>query len=207
MKKHLFTTLALAGMLAFAFAGGDKGDKSKKMAGPTPGDVAPSFALQDQNGQTHSLEQYKGKTVVLEWFNNECPYVVKFYQKGHMNQWASSYGGKDVVWLAINSTSGKTSADNKAIAGEWKIDRPILNDSTGEIGKAYGSRNTPTMYIIDKDGKIAYRGAIDNNGDASTDVIASSTNYVAKALDEIAAGKPVSEPMTKAYGCSVKYAK
>ena len=144
---------------------------------------------------------------MLEWFNNECPYVVKFYKEGHMNQWASSYAGRDVVWLAINTTNGKTNADNKAIAGEWKIDRPILNDSTGEIGKAYGSRNTPTMYIIDKDGKIAYRGAIDNNGDASTGVISSSKNYVAQALDEMMAGKPVSEPMTKAYGCSVKYAK
>jgi peroxiredoxin len=205
MNKYVLSTLALAAMLAFSFAGDDK--KKGAMKGPMPGDAAPTFSLEDQNGQTHSLDQYKGKVVVLEWFNNECPYVVKFYKEGHMNQWAGSYGGKDVVWLAVNTTSGKSNADNKAIASEWKIDRPILNDSTGEVGKAYGSRNTPTMYVIDKDGKIAYRGAIDNNGDASTSAISSSKNYVAQALDELMAGKPVSEPMTKAYGCSVKYGK
>jgi len=202
MKKYLLSTLALAAMLAFSFAG----DKEKGMAGPKPGDAAPSFALQDQNGQTVTLDQLKGKVVVLEWFNNECPFVQKFYKGGHMNQWASSYMGKDVVWLAINTTSGKTNADNKAIATEWKIDRPILNDSTGEVGHAYGSKNTPTMYIIDKEGKIAYRGAIDNKSVPDTGAISGATNYVAKALDEILAGKPVSEPMTKAYGCSVKYA-
>ncbi|MBC8106498.1 MAG: redoxin domain-containing protein [Anaerolineae bacterium] len=204
MKKTLLSTLALVALVAFSFAG-DKA-KDKSAAGPKPGDMAPAFSLTDQNGQTVTSDQLKGKIVVLEWFNNECPYVVKFYKGGQMNDWASKYHGKDVVWLAINSTSGKTVADNKAISSEWKIQRPILNDAAGEVGKAYGSKNTPTMYIIDKDGKIAYRGAIDNNSDASPSKIDGATNYVAKALDEMLAGKPVSEPMTKAYGCSVKYA-
>jgi peroxiredoxin len=201
MKKSLLSTLALVAVVAFSFAAGDK-DKGK--SGPKPGDAAPGFSLQDQNGQTVSLDQLKGKVVVLEWFNNECPFVQKFYKGGHMNQWASSYAGKDVVWLAINSTNGKTNADNKAIAGEWKMDRLILNDSTGQVGHAYGSKNTPTMYVIDKDGKIAYRGAIDNGNPSSS--VDGAKNYVAQALDELMAGKPVSEPLTKAYGCSVKYA-
>lgn len=206
MNKYLLSTVALAALLAFSFAGDKMKDKGS-MAGPKPGDMAPAFSLQDQNGATVSLNELKGKIVVLEWFNNECPFVQKFYKGGHMNQWASTYMGKDVVWLAINSTSGKTIADDKAIATEWKIDRPILSDASGEIGKAYGSKNTPTMYIIDKDGKLAYRGAIDSNSDSSTDSISSSKNYVAQALNEMLAGKPVSEPMTKAYGCSVKYGK
>src|SRR3954471_2989466 len=202
MKKALFSTLALVALVAFSFAG----DKMKDMSGPKPGDQAPGFSLTDQNGQTVTNDQLKGKIVVLEWFNNECPYVQKFYKNGQMNEWANTYMGKDVVWLAVNSTSGKTVADNKAISSEWKITRPILSDANGEIGKAYGSKNTPTMYIIDKDGKIAYRGAIDNKSVPDTGAIDGAKNYVAQALDELLAGKPVSEPMTKAYGCNVKYA-
>lgn len=202
MKKTLLSTVALVALLALSFAG----DKMKDKSGPKPGDIAPAFSLTDQNGQTVTSDQLKGKIVVLEWFNNECPFVQKFYKGGQMNQWASTYMGKDVVWLAVNSTSGKTVADNKAIATEWKIQRPILSDASGEVGKAYGSKNTPTMYIIDKDGKLAYRGAIDNKSVPEPSAIDGAKNYVAQALDEMLAGKPVSEPMTKAYGCSVKYA-
>ena len=202
MKKTLLSTVALVALLAFSFAG----DKMKDKSGPKPGDMAPAFSLTDQNGQTVTSDQLKGKIVVLEWFNNECPFVVKFYKGGHMNQWASTYMGKDVVWLAVNSTNGKAVADNKAVAAEWKIDRPILADTTTEVAKAYGAKNTPTMYIIDKDGKIAYRGAIDNKSVPDSSAIDGAKNYVAQALDEMLAGKPVSEPMTKAYGCNVKYA-
>ena len=202
MKKTLLSTVALVALLAFSFAG----DKMKDKSGPKPGDMAPAFSLTDQNGQTVTNDQLKGKIVVLEWFNNECPFVVKFYKGGHMNQWASTYMGKDVVWLAVNSTNGKAVADNKAVAAEWKIDRPILADTTTEVAKAYGAKNTPTMYIIDKDGKIAYRGAIDNKSVPDSSAIDGAKNYVAQALDEMLAGKPVSEPMTKAYGCNVKYA-
>ncbi|MGH7178407.1 MAG: redoxin domain-containing protein, partial [Tepidisphaeraceae bacterium] len=197
MLKALVSTFAIALSATLLFAGGDK----SKVAGPIPGDAAPTFAAQDQNGSPVNLESLRGKVVVLEWFNNECPYVVKHYKTGHMNDLAGQYADKGVVWLAINSTNGKSAADMKEIAVEWKISRPIVLDSDGSIGKSYGSKNTPTMYIIDKDGKVAYRGAIDSKSDSSSDSIASSTCYVSKALDEILAGKPVSEPMTKAYGC------
>src|SRR3954454_20359785 len=103
MKKTPLSAVALVALLAFSFAGTDK----TKMAGPKPGDLAPAFSLTDQNGQTVTSDQLKGKVVVLEWFNNECPFVQKFYKGGEMNQWASTYMGKDVVWLAVNSTSGK----------------------------------------------------------------------------------------------------
>jgi peroxiredoxin len=209
MKKVLLpvtAVLAIALASALAFAGGDKKDK-KQMAGPKPGDHAPAFALQDQTGRTVSSDELKGKIIVLEWFNDECPYVVKHYQDGHMNKLAEKYMDQGVVWLAIDSTSTHNAEKNKAIAKKWNIDRPILSDASGEVGKAYGSRNTPTMYIIDKEGILVYRGAIDSKSDADTASIAGATNYVAVALDEVLAGKPVSTPETKAYGCSVKYAK
>lgn len=208
MKKVLLpvtTLLAVALVSALAFAGGDK--KDKKMAGPKPGDPAPAFALQDQTGRTVSSDELKGKVIVLEWFNDECPYVVKHYKDGHMNKLAEKYMEQGVVWLAIDSTSSHNAEKNKAIAQKWNIDRPILSDASGQVGKAYGSRNTPTMYIVDKEGILVYRGAIDSNSDAETASIAGATNYVAVALDEVLAGKPVSQPETKAYGCSVKYAK
>lgn len=171
------------------------------------GSPAPGFSLQDQDGNTVSLESLKGKIVVLEWFNNQCPFVQKFYTTGAMNRLAREYGGKGVVWLAVNSTKQKTGADNKAVAGEWKIDRPILNDSTGTTGHAYGAKTTPGMYIINAEGTLVYSGAIDDRESTETADLAGAKNYVRAALDELLAGKPVTISSTKSYGCSVKYAK
>jgi peroxiredoxin len=201
--------IVLVGAMSVAIARPDekKGKGGKALSGPTPGEAAPAFTLQDQNGKSVSLSDQSGKIVVLEWFNNECPYVVKHYKGGHMNKVADKYAEKGVVWLAINSGAGKTADEMKTVASEWKMDRPILLDGSGEVGKAYGATNTPGMYIIDREGKLAYRGAIDSKSDSKTESIDGATNYVAQALDELLAGKTVSEPMTKAYGCSVKYAK
>jgi peroxiredoxin len=204
MRKALasFAAVAVLALICgtYSFAGDAvKSDAAKA----TIGSPAPSFSLQDQDGKTVALSDFKGKTVVLEWFNNECPYVVRHYKDGGMNSLASKYAGKDVIWLSINSTKGKTNADNKTIAGEWKIDRPILNDATGATGHLYNAQTTPHMYIIDKNGVLAYNGGIDNDqkGNKSDKV-----NYVSKALDEILGGSSVTEPQTKPYGCSVKYA-
>lgn len=174
---------------------------------PPTGQAAPAFTLTDQDGKSVSLSDFKGKIVVLEWFNNECPYVKKFYTGGDMNKWASAYGEKGVVWIAINSTNGKTPESNKKVAGEWKMDRLILDDSAGNVGHLYGATNTPNMYIVDKEGNLAYQGAIDNKPSPKQEDIAGATNYVAQALDELLAGKPVSTPETKPYGCGVKYGK
>jgi peroxiredoxin len=171
------------------------------------GDAAPAFSLTDQDGKTVSLADFAGKVVVLEWINDQCPYVQKHYKEGHMNNLAAQYKDKGVVWLAINSTSSTSDEKNKAIASKWSITRPILNDASGATGKAYGAKTTPHMYVIGTDGKLAYKGAIDSNNDSETSSIASATNYVAKALDETLAGTAVSTPETKPYGCSVKYAK
>jgi len=201
MRKILFpmtAVLALAMTVALA--------EDKKSGGVKPGDTAPSFSLQDQDGKTVNLADYKGKVVVLEWWNNECPVVQRHYKANTMNTLADKYKGQDVVWLAINSTSGKSASDNKSAGSEWSMNRPILSDADGTVGKEYGAKSTPHMFIVDKDGKIAYVGGIDNDPDGSKPAD-QRVNYVEKALDELAAGKPVSTPQTKQYGCGVKYAK
>lgn len=203
MRRTMFALglLVAAGILMTQFAAAEKAEVAAL------GKPAPDFSLQDQTGKTVSLSDFKGKIVVLEWFNEDCPFVVKHYEKGDMNKTAEKYAAQDVVWLAINSTSGKTNETNAKIAEKWNINRPILNDSTGATGRAYGATNTPHMYIINADGVLVYKGAIDSNKSSKQSDIAGATNYVAQALDELKAGKPVSEPETKAYGCSVKYAK
>jgi peroxiredoxin len=173
-------------------------------AAPEIGSTAPAFTLQDQDGKNVSLSDYAGKIVVLEWFNEGCPFVKRHYEAGDISATASKYATQGVVWLAINSTHDTSNASNKAADAAWNMNRPILNDASGTVGHAYGATNTPEIYIIGKDGKLAYEGAIDNDpqGEKSNDKV----NYAAKALDEILAGKPVSEPLTKAYGCHVHYA-
>jgi peroxiredoxin len=198
-KTLLGSTLVLAALL-MTHAVADQ-----KPAGPVIGAPAPEFSLPDQSGKTINLADFSGKIVVLEWFNNECPFVQKQYKTNAMNKLASKYMDKGVVWLAINSTNGKTNADNKAAAADWNMQRPILNDSAGKVGHAYDSLNTPTMYIIDKSGNLAYWGAIDNRPTPDPADINGATNYVQKALDEMLAGQSVSEPKTKPYGCGVKY--
>jgi peroxiredoxin len=200
------TNLIGAAVIVGALLVAHSAAKNKMASEPNIGAPAPLFTLQDQNGKQVNLADFTGKIVVLEWFNNECPFVQKQYTTGNMNGVAQKYAAKDVVWLAINSTNGKTNADNKQIAGEWNMNRPILNDASGKVGHAYDSKNTPTMYIIDKQGNLAYWGAIDNKPVPDPKAIDGSTNYVAKALDEMLAGQSVSEPRTKPYGCSVKYA-
>jgi len=168
-----------------------------------PGDAAPAFSLQDQNGKTVSLADFKGKTVVLEWFNNDCPFVQRHYKEKTMNETADKYKDKDVVWLAIDSNDGNKPSDNKSAADTLGVNHPILADTDGKVGHAFGAESTPHMFIIDKDGKIAYQGGIDNDRDG--DKGSARVNYVAKALDELLAGKPVSEPETAHYGCGVHY--
>ena len=170
------------------------------------GQAAPDFKLMDQDGKPVSLADYKGKVVVLEQFNDQCPYVQKWYKNGDMSKIAKKYEEKGVVWLAVDSSSFTTTAENKQIAEKWKIDRPVLDDSTGRVGHAYGMKTTPDMRVIDKDGKLVYQGGIDSIASTDTSDIAKATNYVSKALDEVLAGETVATPETKSYGCSVKYA-
>jgi peroxiredoxin len=178
---------------------------------PPVGSAAPDFSLTDAKGQTHSLAQYKGKYVVLEWFNPECPFVKKHYGGGNMQKLQAEYTGKGVVWLSIDSSApgmeGSLTPDQaQKTMSEWKTKQTaLLLDPEGKAGRAYGAKNTPDMIVINPEGKIVYEGAIDSKATPNPADISSSTNYVKVALDESMAGKPVSNATTKPYGCSVKY--
>jgi peroxiredoxin len=178
---------------------------------PPVGSAAPDFSIKDTKGQTHSLSQYKGKTVVLEWFNPECPFVKKHYGSDNMQKLQKQFTDKGVVWLTIDSSAegneGYLSADQaEKIMTQWKTHQTaLLLDPDGAAGKAYGAKNTPDMIVINPEGKIVYEGAIDSKASPNPADIPSSTNYVKAALDESLAGKPVSNSQTKPYGCSVKY--
>lgn len=167
---------------------------------------APDWTLNSFDGKTISLSDYKGKIVVLEWFNYECPFVLRHYgSNSTMIGLANKYRDKGVVWLAINSTAGTTPQANLEFAQKHNLPYPILDDRSGEAGRAYGAKTTPHIYVIDAKGSIAYQGAIDNNetGRKTQGVI----NYVDKALAELTAGKKVTTTDTMPYGCTVKYAR
>src|SRR5213083_2516338 len=178
---------------------------------PPVGSAAPDFSAPDASGKTQSLSQYKGKYVVLEWFNPECPFVKKHYGSDNMQKLQDEYTGKGIVWLTIDSnapgTQGSlTPEEAEKIATSWKAhETALLLDPEGNAGRAYGAKNTPNMVIINPEGKIIYRGAIDSKATPNPSDIPSSTNYVKAALDQSLSGKSVSTPETKPYGCSVKY--
>lgn len=180
---------------------------------PAVGTTAPDFSLTDSKNRPQSISQYKGKYVVLEWFNPECPFVKKHYAPGNMQKLQEEYTGKGVVWLSVDSSApGKegslTPEQAEKKLSEWKGKQTaLLLDSDGKVGKAYAAKNTPQMFVINPEGKIVYEGAIDSKATPNSDDIASSTNYVKVALDESLAGKPVSNANTKPYGCGVKYEK
>src|SRR5437868_2461873 len=178
---------------------------------PPVGSAAPEFSAPDANGKTQSLSQYKGKYVVLEWFNPECPFVKKHYGSDNMQKLQKEYTDKGVVWLTIDSnapgTEGNLTPEQaQKVATSWKTQQTaLLLDPDGKVGRAYGSKNTPNMVIIKPEGKIAYEGAIDSKATPNPADIPSSTNYIKAALDQSLAGKSISTPQTKPYGCSVKY--
>ncbi len=176
------------------------------------GQPAPDFTLPGSDGATHSLSQHKGKVVVLEWFNKDCPFVRKHYDEGAMQKLQQQYTAQDVVWLSVvSSAEGKqghlaTAEAAVTVKQEEKANpTAMLLDHTGDTGRLYGAKTTPHMYIIDETGVLRYQGAIDSIASAKSSDIADATNYVQQALDEHAAGKPISVAVTKPYGCSVKY--
>ena len=177
----------------------------------TVGAPAPDFALENVASGTVKLSQYCGKTVVLEWVNPECPYVRKHYGSANMQRLQKDATARGVVWLAINSTRAGH-AEYKApaeMAGWMKrmnaAATATLLDPKGEAGRAYGARTTPHMYIVDPKGVLAYAGGIDDKRSTDPEDVKTAKNYVRAALDELLAGKAVSQASTQPYGCSVKY--
>lgn len=196
-----------ASALAIAGPEHDHGKDGKHAMTAKVGAPAPTFTLTDTDGKTFNLADHKGQVVVLEWFNPGCPYVVKHHEK--LDTMTATYGAfkdKGVVWVAINSGApGKEGAGleaNKTAKAKWHMEYPVLLDESGAVGKMFGAKTTPHMYIINKDGTLAYAGAIDNDSSAGK---AGDTNYVKQALTQVLAGETVSTPETKPYGCSVKY--
>jgi peroxiredoxin len=190
--KQVFTALALGTMLmgvpAFAEA--------------EVGKPAPAFTLKDEAGKEHSLAQYKGKVVVLEWTNPECPFVKRHYEADTMATTLKGFDAKKVVWLAVDSTSHNTAARS----AEWKkaegFTYPVLQDAAGTVGKAFGAKTTPHMYVIDEQGVVRYAGAIDDDPRGKSD---KTVNHVKTAVDALLTGKQVPASTTTPYGCSVKY--
>lgn len=176
------------------------------------GKPAPDFTLSDLSGRPVHLGDFRGKTVVLEWFNPGCPFVRKAHTKGSLVGTAKRYMDQGVVWLAVNSAApgkeGYGPAMNADGQRTYGMNYPILVDESGDVGHAYGATNTPHMFVIDTSGTLVYRGAIDNSPDAEGESPAGGklVNYVDATMADLAAGRPVGTPSTEAYGCSVKYA-
>lgn len=177
----------------------------------TPGQAAPAFTLTDAAGKPVRLADQRGKHVVLEWTNPECPFVQKHYVSRNMQELQKEFGGKDVVWLSVNSTSkGHREFKSGAEMAQWMrahgaAQTAVLIDETSATGRAYGARTTPHMFVIDPAGKVVYAGAIDDKRSANPADAKTANNYVRAALNETLAGKPVSVASTQPYGCSVKY--
>jgi peroxiredoxin len=206
--KKFERTLAHA-VIAGAFIAGGAG---ATLAQVQPGKPAPEFTLQDSSGKTVKLADFKGKTVVLEWTNQDCPYVRKHYGGGNMQQLQKDAAAKDVVWLTISSSApGQQGHVNGLEAEELTKSRKaapaaFLFDPDGKVGHAYDARTTPHMYVIDKAGVIAYMGAIDDKPTSNLADLKTARPYLKEAVEAVLAGEPVKVASTRAYGCSIKYA-
>jgi len=180
-------------------------------AAPAPGQPAPNFRAADVSGKQVSLSDFKGKYVVLEWNNPGCPFVQKHYDSGNMQSLQKRYGAENVAWVAINSTSESHSdyMSPDKLAGWFKQQNAapaaVLMDTNGQIGRAFGAKVTPHMYVIDPNGTLVYAGAIDDKRSANPADVKTASNYVTSALSEVKSGKPVSKAVNNAYGCSIKY--
>lgn len=184
---------------------------SPVFAAPVLGQPAPAFQAVDANGRTRSLSEFKGKTVVLEWTNNGCPYVQKHYNSGAMQGLQGQATKDGVVWLTvISSAPGMQGYLTGPQARQWKAEEKaastdVLLDPKGVVGRAYEAKTTPHMYVVDKAGKLVYMGGIDDKASSDPESLKGAKNYVAAALADVKAGRAVAQPATRPYGCSVKY--
>ena len=191
-------------MAVFAFTGTAKAEA-------VVGEMAPEFTATDTNGVEHSLSDFRGKNVVLEWSNHECPFVVKHYEPGNMQKLQKKATANDTVWITIVSSAegkqGFTTAEeaNKIMEEKGAASTARILDPSGELGKLYGAKTTPHMFVIDAEGKVAYAGAIDSDSSFKQSAIEGATNYVSDALNALQNGEEIKVASTKPYGCSVKY--
>ena len=200
MKRNLFCCLALATLLAGLCYG-------QKVGAP-----APDFKATDSNGRMRQLSEYRGKYVVLEWHNNGCPFTRKHYESGNMQRLQKEWTSRGVIWFTvISSAAGQqgyvtAEQENEYLTRMNAVPTAALLDPQGDVGRLYAAKTTPHMFIINPDGVLIYDGAIDSKSTTDQGDIATATNYVSQALGEAMAGKAVSTPTSRPYGCSVKYA-
>lgn len=200
-----FKTLALTAIATVSIFA------TNAIAAPVIGETAPEFTATDTNGVEHSLSDFRGKNVVLEWSNHECPFVVKHYESNNMQKLQAEATENDVVWLTIvSSAEGKQGAVNAEEANKIMEDvgaksTARILDPSGEIGKLYNAKTTPHMFVVNKEGTLVYEGAIDSDSSFKQESIEGATNYVSDALKSLEAGEEVKVSSTKPYGCSVKY--
>ncbi len=203
----MFKTLALATFGALMLATTALAETTYTLGSTVPAELK----VTDQTGKAHTFGDFRGKNVVLEWTNYQCPFVRKFYDAGAMQAQQAATVKDGVVWLSVISSAkgnqGHLSADKAAaeVAKQGFKGTAVILDEAGTLGNAFGATTTPNMFVLDKDGKVVYAGAIDSIPSFNKDDIAGATNHVKAALADIAAGKPVAVAQTKAYGCSVKY--
>jgi peroxiredoxin len=204
MRTIILTALCLGAFLGLT--------ASAENTSATVGQSAPNFSLQGGDGKSHSLADYNGKFVVLEWTNPQCPFVHKFYDSGAMQKLQKEETAKGVVWLRINSSAeGKEGHQTVSGAASYEKANHVaatatLLDPDGKVGHTYGARTTPHMFVIDPKGVLIYAGGIDDTPSADPATITTAKNYVTAALDESMAGKPVTTPTARPYGCHVAYA-
>ncbi len=181
------------------------------LAAPKVGAPAPAFTAVDSNGKEHALADFGGKTVILEWTNHDCPFVRKHYGTDNMQALQRETTGDGMVWLSVISSAPGTQGYVKGPEANRLTDErkaspsAVLLDPKGTVGRSYDARTTPHMYIIDPDGKLVYMGGIDDRPTSNWDDVKGANNYVRAALADLAAGRPVATPVSRAYGCSVKY--
>jgi len=193
-------------VLAMALVVGMMGGALNTQARP-----APAFSLTDIDGKAHALADYKGRVVVLEWTNPDCPFVKKHYGSGNMQSLQKEFAAKGVVWLTVNSSApGKQghyepSAWKTMLTEKGSAPTAMLLDPDGTAGHAYGAKTTPHLFVINAEGELVYEGAIDDNSSYNPEDIAGAQNYVKAALDAVLGGQPVATAVTQPYGCSVKY--
>ncbi len=213
MKKAIIAAIILGAVAAIAAIASYRirDTVPTSLKEPAIGSPAPALTLTDTRGKQHNLADYKGKYVVLEWVNLGCPFVKKHYESGNMQATQKKAVEKGVVWLSVCSSAkwkqGHLSAAgwNEEIADRKMASTAVLIDESGEVGRTYGAKTTPHMYVVNPEGILIYKGAIDDKPTTNKDTIPGARNHVLAALDESMAGKPVSMASTTSYGCSVKY--
>jgi peroxiredoxin len=209
--RALNKTLAVAAIAAFGALAVEHATAVPPASVAKPGDPAPSFSAPDLAGKTVHLSDYAGKIIVLEWTNDGCPFVGKHYDSGNMQALQQKYTAAGIVWLTIASSApGEqgyvTATEAKADLAHWRATpTDFLLDPAGIVGRLYDARATPHMVVIDRSGRVVYMGAIDDTPSTRLADVKTAHNYVAAALDAVAAGQPVTVSSTRAYGCSIKY--